>query len=119
MEDGSMTLSKPQFVNTISTGQIAISLPLMAILGLFVSLIQWKGDVDNQIKLSQAARDKYIPIVESIVKSDILQDQRMNNFAEAIGGIRQSQATIIDKIGDIKSTVAVIEERTKEKKGQN
>lgn len=108
-ENVTLTGLKPKLDPTITFGHmIQITLLAISVIGGFFYV---KAELDS----SKTAREKYIPIVESLVKSDIVQDQRMNNLAEAVIDIRKSQTIIADKLSDIAKTVAVIEERTKQK----
>lgn len=117
MEEPIMITSRPRFDGTMNLGQLVNSGLLLAILGVFVSLIQWKTDVDANMREDKDFREKSLPIIESIVRNDGIQDQRLNTVGEAITAIRTSQTSLLDKVGDIKASVAVIEERTKKDHG--
>lgn len=110
------TIPRPIFDRTLNYGNvIQIFLLLVMIVGGGVYMVRWQGDVENKLADAEAARVRYIPIVDALVKSDAIQDERMGNLADAVIEIRRSQVSITEKLSQIGSSVAVIEERTKSK----
>lgn len=106
-----MTLPKPNFDPTITFGNIC------QIVLLSLTLIGGGFYVWGELSKSREAREKYIPIVEALNKSDTLQNERIENFADAIRNINKTQSLLVDRLTDISVAVAKIEERTNPAKG--
>lgn len=134
MKDGAMQVPKFRLDGTLTLGNVLqIASILGGILLLYTQGIQWKTEVDlwrvgvdSSLKTVESNRAINLPRINSLEKSDQLQDVRMTNLGEAFIDIRKSVTSIGDKLDDygqklseIATTIAVIEERTKKEKDSN
>lgn len=109
-----MTIPKPTLDPRLSYGNvIQIFLLLVLIAGWGIYIVRWQSSVDSKIAENEAARIRYIPIIEALVKSDAIQEERMGNMADAVIEMRRGQSALAEKLGTIGTSIAVIEERTK------
>lgn len=101
-------IPRPIFDRTITYGHLLQSaLLLIAILGGMIYLVRWQEEVNTRLNFAEQMR----PIVEMLARSDVIQAEKIANFSDDLGEVRRSQSTIIDKVGDISTAIAVIKER--------
>lgn len=109
MEDASMNIPRPRLTGDIGLGQLLNSSLMVAFLSVLVYLIQWKGDVDSVMKKIDPTADAVVVISAS----DKLQDEKIAGFSRTLDNVVQKLDKASDKLSEIGTSVAVIEERTK------
>lgn len=83
-------------------------------------LSKWQAVVDSKLQTSETNRAVYLPKINAVEASDRLQDIKIEAVTGALGDIKAAIGKTSDaiaetnkKVGDIATTIAVIEERTK------
>lgn len=100
-------IPKPRLDGTVQLGQLINSGLLVALAAFLYGMISWKADVDTKLTNVQA--------IPGLVASDKLQDERIAGFARTLDNVVQKLDSTNEAIGKIGTSVAVIEERTKQK----
>lgn len=86
-------MQRPTFDNSFNLGHVFMTLSVLtAMFGYVISQTEWKKDIES--------------------KND-LQDERIAQLGKSLEEIKIGQAKTIEALGTIRSTVMVIDERTK------
>lgn len=107
------SLPKPRFDGTFNYGHLvnAIMLGLTIISGM-VYVVQWQAATETRLAEIERVRQLNLPVFEAMRQSDIVQNERMGNMADAIVEMRRQYGNLNEKISEIATSVAVIKERT-------
>lgn len=88
-----MQVSAPRFDWSFNFGHVLTSLTTAAAVGGF---IWWASDriasFEFRISAAEVSAQTYIPIVNSLVKSQDVQDERIGNVVDAVKGVRNDIA---------------------------
>lgn len=88
-EDGPMQVSAPRFDWSFNFGHVLTSLTTAAAVAGF---IWWTSEriagFEYRITAAEVRAQTYIPIVNGLVKSNDVQDERIGNITDALRGIR-------------------------------
>jgi hypothetical protein len=82
---------------------------------VLVSIATFYAYVTGDIHEGELARAKYIPIIDRLVQSEPLQDERILNLAQSQTDIRRSIDLISDKLNSISIELADIKARLPER----
>ena len=92
-EAEAMQVSAPRFDWSFNFGHVLTSLTTAAAVGGF---IWWSSDkiagFEYRITAGELRAQTYIPIVNGLMKSQDVQDERIGNISEALKGIRSDIA---------------------------
>lgn len=111
MEEGTMNaIPKPRFDRTLNYGNV-IQIILLAIMiaGGGIYLVKWQAATDSRITAVEAAAK---PMSEMIL-SNQRQDDRLDRVEKGLDNILDIQREAAKALGEISTSIAVIEERTK------
>ena len=101
-----MQLEKPRFDWSLNLGHV---LTILAIVGAAVGYIQSNSKAQTQTEMRLLDQEKkaitYIPIIEGLRDSNIVQNNRIENISQAIQGDRAANS---DNIKAIRLDVAEI-----------
>lgn len=119
-------MDKPiKFERTLNLGQIITVLGFLISVGVLIwTQSKWQATVETHMLALEAtqaeakisgkeARDKYIPQIEDLRRSDDTQNDRIKMIGEALQDIRKSQSEIVTKVNEL--TVGIAEIRAQQK----
>lgn len=69
--------------------------------------------IASEVATSAAMRSKYIPVVEGIIKSDDVQNERLQNVADAIKDLRTSNLELVKVMGDLRVAIAILNSQSR------
>lgn len=100
---------KPRFEPVINMGHILQTITIVsAVIAMMMKLSSWQVTTDLAIDRIEARSQKYIPMIESMNKSDDMQSERISNMAQFIAEQRQLNNQLLAGIGDLKADMAVV-----------
>jgi len=118
-EVNGMTLPKITFNWEVNLGAV---LQMVTVLGAALTLygigVRFQYDTEAGIKRADVAREKYVPIIETLVKSDDVQNFRMETMATAIADQRRLLIDNTQKLADIATDLAVVKDRLPPRKSE-
>ncbi len=92
-EDGPIQVSAPRFDWSFNFGHVLTSLMTAAAVGGF---IWWASDriasFEFRIQAAEVRARTYVPLVNNLVKSQDLQDERIGNVVDAVKGVHSDIA---------------------------
>lgn len=119
-------MDKPiRFERTFNLGHVITVLGfILSVATLIWFQSKWQANVDTHMLTLEAvqaeakvagkeARDKYIPLIETLGRSDDVQNDRIKMIGEALQEIRKSQSEIVTKVNEL--TVGIAEIRAQQK----
>lgn len=114
-KDDEMTLSTPRFDWSFNFGHVLTCISMMVAMGggLWAMSSSIAG-IENRLLQSEARAQVWIPRMEGMMKSDTIQDNRIENLADAVKGIRadiaeSARANRLD-MADINKSVSSLRE---------
>lgn len=107
------SLPRPIFEGTFNYGHLVNTIMLaITIMGGAVFIVKWQAATEYRLSEIERFRQANVPVFEAMRQSDIVQNERMGNMADAIVEMRRTYGTLNEKLSEIGASVAVIKERT-------
>lgn len=107
-----MNLPRVRVTGEISFGAIAQIVTVITMAAAIYAIgLRFQWNTEAGIQRADAAREKYVPIVENLVKSDDTQNFRMESMGTAIIELRKLSIDSTQKLSDIALDVAVIKQQ--------
>lgn len=113
--DEEMTLTTPRFDWSFNFGHVLTCLTMaFAVGGGLWAMSSSIAGIENRLLQSEARAQVWIPRMEGMMKSDTIQDNRIENLADAVKGIRtdiaeSARANRLD-MADINKSVSGLRE---------
>ena len=104
-----MTTIKPRFEPVFNYGHVVQTVSvLIAVMGGVGYLATWKSDADANIRQLTAAFTKLDNMVDPLVRSQVVQDERISRLSDAVSESRIFNASVMTQLGTIREDVAAV-----------
>ena len=124
----SMTPPRPRFDTTINYGHLLTALTIVlalgggliaqareqarenAEIGLRITMLEKSTTIEiERIRSTAMARvQQYMPLVDALVKSQDLQDERIANIVDGFKELRATTSSVATAVGEVKKDIAVM-----------
>jgi hypothetical protein len=100
---------RPKFEPVINLGHILTAVTMAgALIGILLKMSAWQSSTDSALAATQERASKYIPLIESGMKANDIQDERIANIVDALKENRKANIEILQSLNEIKLDVAVL-----------